>query len=257
MDAIPTPASSDRLLVESAKLERPKDIFLYAFGWIVAAEVGAAIPAVFEGFVNGAMGTKHGVPSYISFPTALISTQAIYLYAAIHRAKIMAAASAAVSSAMGFTQIKRHWPIIVFGIFIALWIGAVSWAWIANPPPVPSAYAIDLRSALATGNWITVCLITLGMVVMSPIAEELFFRGWIWEGLKRYWRPVPVMLGTAVPWLLVHFLDIGRGTLYLFPLAICLSVARQLCGSTKATIALHALNNLIGVGAAVWFYKLS
>ena len=87
------------------------------------------------------------------------------------------------------------------------------------------------------------------------MAEELFFRGWLWEELRRPWRTVPVMLGTALPWLLAHTLDIGLASLALVPEAVCFSMVRHLCGSVRPSIVLHVLNNLIAIGTTVWFFK--
>jgi membrane protease YdiL (CAAX protease family) len=87
----------------------------------------------------------------------------------------------------------------------------------------------------------------LCMVVLSPLWEELFFRGWLWTGLRRHWRPLPVMLVTALPWLVLHMADGVLRPLFLVPAAIMFSLARQYCGGVRASLTLHVLNNTTAI----------
>jgi membrane protease YdiL (CAAX protease family) len=87
---------------------------------------------------------------------------------------------------------------------------------------------------------------SLVFIVLAPLAEELFFRGWLWTGLRKHWGVLPTGLMTAVMWLVPH-LDRGIGTvvLLLFP-ALILTIARQVGKSVRATIFIHAIYNLTG-----------
>ena len=87
---------------------------------------------------------------------------------------------------------------------------------------------------------------SLVLIVLAPLAEELFFRGWLWTGLRKHWGVLPTGLVTAVMWLLPH-LERGVGTvvLLLFP-ALILTIARQVGKSVRATIFIHAIYNLTG-----------
>jgi len=85
---------------------------------------------------------------------------------------------------------------------------------------------------------------TASMVaILAPIAEELFFRGWLWTGLRRHWAPLPTALATALPWVLLHSADGMLRPLFLLPAAVILSVARHKCASVRASIFLHMANN--------------
>jgi membrane protease YdiL (CAAX protease family) len=53
-------------------------------------------------------------------------------------------------------------------------------------------------------------------LALAPIAAELFFRGWLWFGLRRGWGTVPVVIVTAMAWLGLHFIDAYIGLLLLF-----------------------------------------
>jgi membrane protease YdiL (CAAX protease family) len=88
---------------------------------------------------------------------------------------------------------------------------------------------------------------SLVFVVLAPLAEELFFRGWLWTGLREHWGVLPTGLMTALMWLVAH-LDRGIGyvALLFFP-ALILTIARQVGKSVRATIPIHAIFNLIGI----------
>ncbi len=89
------------------------------------------------------------------------------------------------------------------------------------------------------------------MVVLAPVAEELFFRGWLWTALRKSWRPVPTALVTSVLWLLVHWPEGWFRPVVLIPTAILLSLARHKGGSVRASLLLHVVNNAIAAGLIV------
>src|SRR5262249_316378 len=84
------------------------------------------------------------------------------------------------------------------------------------------------------------------LIVLAPLAEELFFRGWLWTGLRKHWGVLPTGLMTAVMWLGPH-LDRGIGAVLglLFPVLI-LTNARQVGKNCPATTFIHAIYNLAG-----------
>jgi membrane protease YdiL (CAAX protease family) len=93
--------------------------------------------------------------------------------------------------------------------------------------------------------WLTL-FDSLVIIVLAPLAEELFFRGWLWTGLRKHWGVLPTGLMTAVMWLLPHLeRGIGYVALLFFP-ALILTIARQVGSSVRATILIHAIFNLTG-----------
>ena len=85
------------------------------------------------------------------------------------------------------------------------------------------------------------------IVIAAPVAEELFFRGWLWVGLQRHWGVVPTAAFTGVVWAAIH-LDGGFWKpVLLLPVALALSAARYYGQSVRAPIALHAVYNLIAI----------
>ena len=90
--------------------------------------------------------------------------------------------------------------------------------------------------------------IILLAIVIAPLAEEFFFRGFLYGVLKRYAGGLPALLLTGVAFAVIH-LHLPS-LLPLFLLACVLTLAYELSGSLLVPMAMHALFNaitLIGV----------
>jgi hypothetical protein len=84
------------------------------------------------------------------------------------------------------------------------------------------------------------------VVILGPFAEELFYRGWLWTGLRRHWRAFPTALLSCGLWLLSHIEQGLLAPIMLIPTAIILGFARHFCG-IRAAIVVHAIYNLVVV----------
>ena len=83
------------------------------------------------------------------------------------------------------------------------------------------------------------------LVILAPLAEELFFRGWIWEALRRSGHgTLSVICLSVMPWLLLHGIDSPGGIVFLLLAAIVYSAARHTGGSVLASLVVHIFNNL-------------
>ena len=81
----------------------------------------------------------------------------------------------------------------------------------------------------------------LAFVVLAPIAEELFFRGFLFGGLRRRLSFVPAMLITSVLFGLAHGqLNVGLDT---FALSLVLCFLYEGTGSIWTSMALHMIKN--------------
>jgi membrane protease YdiL (CAAX protease family) len=85
--------------------------------------------------------------------------------------------------------------------------------------------------------------IILLAIVIAPLAEEFFFRGFLYGVLKRYAGALPALLFTGVAFALIH-LHVPS-LLPLFLLACVLTLAYELSGSLLVPMAMHALFNAI------------
>jgi membrane protease YdiL (CAAX protease family) len=80
-------------------------------------------------------------------------------------------------------------------------------------------------------------------IVIAPLAEEFFFRGFLYGVLKRYAGALPALVFTGVAFALIH-LHVPS-LLPLFLLACVLTLAYELSGSLLVPMAMHALFNAI------------
>lgn len=116
---------------------------------------------------------------------------------------------------------------------ISLW-RAVSNSDVEQPEQLPNSL---------TGG--RVALAVIAVVIVAPIAEELFFRGFLYQALRK-WRGVPQgVLLSGLIFAVAHghpLLIIG-----IFPLAIILAYLFQRRNSLAAVIAAHAFFNGISL----------
>lgn len=85
--------------------------------------------------------------------------------------------------------------------------------------------------------------VLLGSIVIAPICEELFFRGFVLPGLLQEMAPTWAVLVSAALFAVAHA-DPGS-FLPLFVIGIALGFLRLRSGSTWAGISLHILNNTL------------
>ncbi len=85
--------------------------------------------------------------------------------------------------------------------------------------------------------------VLLGSIIIAPICEELFFRGFVLPGLLHEMSPVWAVLISAALFATAH---VDPGTfLPLFAIGIALGFVRLRSGSVWASISLHMLNNTL------------
>ncbi len=89
-------------------------------------------------------------------------------------------------------------------------------------------------------------LLWLALVVAAPLAEEAFFRGFLFEGIRysRLGTPGAIVL-TSFSWAAIH-LQYGLYEIAtVFVLGLMLSIARLQTHSLYTAIAMHAFANLL------------
>ncbi len=90
---------------------------------------------------------------------------------------------------------------------------------------------------------ISVYAILAGSVLIAPICEEVFFRGFVLPGLLHELSPLWAILISSLLFAVAHA-DPGS-FVPLFAIGLCLGFLRLRTGSTWASISLHMLNNLL------------
>jgi membrane protease YdiL (CAAX protease family) len=107
---------------------------------------------------------------------------------------------------------------------------------------LPSELGTHKSTAALVGAAVFVC-------VVAPIAEEFFFRGFLFGVLRRWRGPWVAVLLTSVLFGLVH--AGSASPQYLVPLGlfgVALCLLRWRTGSLYPGMALHSLNNALALG---------
>lgn len=99
-------------------------------------------------------------------------------------------------------------------------------------------------------------LFFFALAVLAPLAEELFFRGWMWAALRQHWGVWATAITTGVLFLAMHLENGLLTVILLVPMAVMLSVARAVGGSVRASVIMHCLYN-VGVAGTLWLALLS
>jgi membrane protease YdiL (CAAX protease family) len=90
-------------------------------------------------------------------------------------------------------------------------------------------------------EWWLVALLGLAVVLGAPIAEELFFRGFVYGGLRRRLSVLPPALMTGALFSVAH---LQFGLLIPFSLiGMVLSIVYERAGSLRFNMALHMIFN--------------
>jgi hypothetical protein len=176
---------------------------------------------------------------------------------------------------IGFGLWRRHFTLDEVGLFPIRW----DWRWIgygiglfAALLPIRSLAAwlgmlvtgqgmesLDARrDMIFTDLRMVDFLVTfVGVGIIAPAAEELFFRGALYRWFRRRYNAWIAIAGTSVLFAAAHFDSVGvvASSLVLAPV---LAYTVEKTRSLWAAIALHAINNaaaVILVYASEWFLQ--
>lgn len=156
----------------------------------------------------------------------------------------------------GLRRPERFWHSA--RLLIAIWIGffvlSAIWA-LALQLDEPQTLPDDLG---ANGPLLNSLAVVVLVTVIAPLGEELFFRGFFFGALRNWRGPAVAAALTGALFGLIHVGSAPVG--YLVPLAIFgvgLCLLYEWTGSLYPSIALHALNNSIALGANLdWTWQI-
>lgn len=106
------------------------------------------------------------------------------------------------------------------------------------------------QDAVRQHNWQVVLHTVLAAAVIAPISEEILFRGYIYQTLKRYIGAVPSAFIGALLFAAVHNNAAGFPGLAL--LALALTIAFEWSGSLLVPIIMHATFNSMSLAWGAW-----
>jgi membrane protease YdiL (CAAX protease family) len=211
----------------------------------LALVIGSALTAPFTDDAL-ALGSGEGQISLLGSAVILVAAQLGLLivgYLFVYRTKALAA----LPSFPGRDPIRAivaglGWGVLAWiGSTIVLFLVSELLARIGRPPPVGPA-----EQAIAMVNpW----LVTVAIVVFAPIAEELFFRGIVFNAWLREAGRIWAYVGSAALFAAIH-LSL-ESLLPIFLLGLALAWVYQRTGNLLAPITMHATVNGISVAIAL------
>jgi membrane protease YdiL (CAAX protease family) len=148
------------------------------------------------------------------------------------------------------------------------WLDLIAWRpwsfwlrrhrfWLLVGATIAYSFAADFGIAYfapEARDWLTIpqdkaaaALVAFLAVVLAPFVEELVFRGWIFTNLRGRFSFVTTLLASSAVFAGLHYDSTHVYALAVFPVGLGLGALREMTGSVKSSIALHALNNFIAV----------
>lgn len=147
------------------------------------------------------------------------------------------------------TTVKQYLHLYPVSVkTLGVWIGAallfaIAWdglTYLLDRPIIPEF----MLRAYETAYFVP--LLWLAIVIAAPLAEELFFRGFLFEGI-RHTRlgAIWAVVVTSLLWAVIHLQYGPYEISTVFILGLILGVARLMTGSIYTPIVMHALVNLL------------
>lgn len=91
-------------------------------------------------------------------------------------------------------------------------------------------------------------MIWLPVVITVPIFEEIFFRGFLFAGLRQSsWGEPGAIAITAVAWAMMHLQYSAPGLTLVLGLGLVLGAARAQTGSILPPLGIHVANNIVAM----------
>jgi membrane protease YdiL (CAAX protease family) len=229
------PAPAQEAERPSPQVESAWRVLAIAFGWIVLAMACSLAVGLVMGIAKVAFQLQDTPAFRLLLVTLGVSAfGAILIFAAVSRGRMVGGGDLRLGLSIA--------PIAKLPIIVGLAIALVAYGLLRDF----ALYKIrpDLFYQFSSvGPWLALFNAVV-VVLLAPVAEEIFFRGWMWNGLRRQWDALPTALVTSAFWLILHIERGIAATAALIPIALILALAKQIGKSVRATIPLHAIYNL-------------
>ncbi len=235
-------------------------LLLGVVGWIAAAGIAAivatALLAFIAGFVPPFMANA-GIPGSDLFPVPSDLAYGLIAVGAFHGTLLVAAVwqcgrsdKANRFAGLGVSTLWRAGLIVRLCLLLFAWAIGITILTVGFPAfraLAQGAASHMLTPGQAPGPMVLLSGLLL-ITVLAPLAEETFFRGWVWDALRRRGHGVWMTGGiTSVLWLLLHAPEAPTRVLFLLPAAVAFSIARHRAGGVRASLAVHVVNNSMAV----------
>jgi membrane protease YdiL (CAAX protease family) len=155
-----------------------------------------------------------------------------------------------ISDYIGFKEpLKREW-VQWFLILVAFLFLSDGVSLLLHQPIVPP-FMID---AYKTASSLPILLFAI--VVMAPIFEEVFFRGFLFQGI-RYSRlgPIGAVGITSLVWAVIHLQYDIYGMATVFALGLLFGIARLKTDSIHLLMVMHSFVGLVATVETVFYVR--
>ena len=138
---------------------------------------------------------------------------------------------------------------VVFGIAVtaALIVAGNVLSWLLGNNIV-TPFQTDISRTAGEAGPLAMLMLWLAVIVITPIGEEVMFRGFLFKGWLRgpgdAWAVIVI---SSLLWALIHLQYDWYVTGQIFAFGLMLGWMRWATGSTILTILLHAMINLEGM----------
>jgi len=107
-----------------------------------------------------------------------------------------------------------------------------------------------LTRTMASTTPLGLALAVVVVGLLAPVAEELFFRGYMLTRLRAVWSPGPAILVSAIAFGIIH----GEWVhgLLAAGIGVYLGLVTERSGSVVPAIVCHAVNNTASVLLSAW-----
>jgi membrane protease YdiL (CAAX protease family) len=85
------------------------------------------------------------------------------------------------------------------------------------------------------------------LVLIVPLAEEIYFRGILFEHLRRLWGGVPAILLATILFVLLHAGQGARAALGVAALSLVCGAITLICSTPRWAVAVHATWNALAL----------
>jgi membrane protease YdiL (CAAX protease family) len=140
---------------------------------------------------------------------------------------------------------------ILIGLVLAVpaWVGATLLAYLATTALKALGFS-EAKGILDTVlNRGDPTVILLAFILVAPVAEELFFRGVVYNAWERERGPMVAVMGSAALFAVIHTSLFSL--VPIFVLGVTLAMLFRSTRSLPATMAMHAAFNAISVALAL------
>jgi membrane protease YdiL (CAAX protease family) len=224
-------------------------IIAVVFGWYILGNVAAFFIGFFAAFTARAMGaTLSALPNFnvLTLFMSSIAVASIFLLASLLRGRMIGEGN--IGAGLSNVAVRRL-PLIAI-----LVITTAAYSLLMNL----GAYSIrpDLAAQIVARPYWLHSIAFAVAVLLAPIAEEFFFRGWLWNALKERWNILLTASVVSALWIAAHWDQGIFAVAGLIPIAALLAVARHFGQSVRASLAVHIALNL-AAAATPWIFVAS